>query len=161
MVSTHFRQPQQVPERDQRLLDCTHVSPPTSLRVFGPKKHSRKPTGARTTSWRHWPRTAQSSGSDPQCHGTAAAPDSDVALIEWGRSMMERQLAQIVRLIDDLLDISRITRGKLQLRIERVELAAMIRNAIEGRTHSFRIGPTNSPLAFHLIRSIWTPIRPE
>jgi CheY-like chemotaxis protein len=38
----------------------------------------------------------------------------------------------MVRLIDDLLDVSRITRGKLQLRKERVELASVVRSAVEG-----------------------------
>jgi CheY-like chemotaxis protein len=45
--------------------------------------------------------------------------------------MMERQLAQMVRLIDDLLDVSRITRGKLELRRERVELAAIVKDAVD------------------------------
>jgi CheY-like chemotaxis protein len=44
---------------------------------------------------------------------------------------MERQLAQMVRLIDDLLDVSRITRGRLELRKERVELAAVVRDAVD------------------------------
>ena len=39
---------------------------------------------------------------------------------EQARSVMERQLDQIVRLVDDLLDVSRITTGKLELRKERV-----------------------------------------
>ncbi|HJZ91164.1 MAG TPA: PAS domain S-box protein [Gemmataceae bacterium] len=47
------------------------------------------------------------------------------------REVMERQLGQMVRLIDDLLDVSRITRGKLTLRREPVELEAVISNAIE------------------------------
>src|SRR5262249_54111173 len=50
---------------------------------------------------------------------------------EQARGMMERQLGVMVRLIDDLLDISRITRGKLHLRKERVELAAVVRSAVE------------------------------
>jgi CheY-like chemotaxis protein/two-component sensor histidine kinase len=45
--------------------------------------------------------------------------------------MMERQLGMMVRLIDDLLDISRITSGKLQLRQELVELASAVRGAVE------------------------------
>src|SRR5439155_25368987 len=45
--------------------------------------------------------------------------EGDPTLREHARAMMERQLAQMVRLIDDLLDISRITRGKLRLRKER------------------------------------------
>ena len=52
--------------------------------------------------------------------------------VEQARSMMERQMAVMVRLIDDLLDVSRITRGKLELRKERVELASIIQSAVEG-----------------------------
>jgi signal transduction histidine kinase/DNA-binding response OmpR family regulator len=56
---------------------------------------------------------------------------NDVTVVEEARTMMERQLGQLVRLIDDLLDVSRITRGKLELRKERIELASVINNAIE------------------------------
>ncbi|HEX6175162.1 MAG TPA: PAS domain S-box protein [Candidatus Binatia bacterium] len=45
--------------------------------------------------------------------------------------MMERQVNQMVRLVDDLLEISRITRGQIELRKERVELAAVIQSAVE------------------------------
>jgi signal transduction histidine kinase/ActR/RegA family two-component response regulator len=55
----------------------------------------------------------------------------DAAAVEQAGNMMERQLGHMVRLIDDLLDVSRITRGKLELRKERVELAAIVRNALE------------------------------
>jgi len=44
---------------------------------------------------------------------------------------MQRQLTQMVRLVDDLLDVSRITTGKLEVRKERVTLQSVIRNAIE------------------------------
>ena len=47
------------------------------------------------------------------------------------RAMMERQLGQMVHLIDDLLDLSRISRGKFDLRRERIELATAIQQAIE------------------------------
>jgi signal transduction histidine kinase/CheY-like chemotaxis protein len=50
---------------------------------------------------------------------------------EQALTVMERQLRQLVRLIDDLLDVSRITQGKLSLRKERVELATMIKNAVD------------------------------
>ncbi len=58
----------------------------------------------------------------------AGGVDSD---LEPTRAMMERQIAQMVRLVDDLLDVSRITRNKLELRKERVELAAVINSAVE------------------------------
>ena len=51
--------------------------------------------------------------------------------VEKARSMMERQVGHMVRLIDDLLDLSRITQGNLELKPERVELAMVIRNAVE------------------------------
>jgi PAS domain S-box-containing protein len=57
--------------------------------------------------------------------------DGDTALAEEARSMMGRQLALMVRLIDDLLDVSRISRGKVQLHKQRVELANLIRSALE------------------------------
>ncbi len=51
--------------------------------------------------------------------------------IEKARELMERQLGQLVRLVDDLLDVSRISRGKIDLKKERVEMAAVVRNAVE------------------------------
>jgi PAS domain S-box-containing protein len=47
------------------------------------------------------------------------------------REMMERQVNQVVRLIDDLLEVSRITYGKLALNISRVDLGAVIYRSIE------------------------------
>jgi CheY-like chemotaxis protein len=57
--------------------------------------------------------------------------DDDRALADETRAMMEQQIEQMVRLIDDLLEVSRITEGKLRLRKERVELAWAIRSAVE------------------------------
>jgi signal transduction histidine kinase len=45
--------------------------------------------------------------------------------------MMERQITQLARLIDDLLDVSRIDRGKLELRTQRLALDAVMRSAID------------------------------
>ena len=55
----------------------------------------------------------------------------DPATVEQARKIMDRQLGQLVRLVDDLLDVGRITRGKLELRRERIELGAVIRNAVD------------------------------
>jgi CheY-like chemotaxis protein len=55
----------------------------------------------------------------------------DAGQVEQARSMMERQLGHMVRLIDDLMDMSRISRGKIELRKERVELAVVLQHAIE------------------------------
>ena len=50
---------------------------------------------------------------------------------EQARSVIERQVQQMVRLIDDLLDLSRISRGKIELRRERIDLAAAVQSAVE------------------------------
>jgi CheY-like chemotaxis protein/two-component sensor histidine kinase len=47
------------------------------------------------------------------------------------REMMDRQVKQLKRLIDDLLDVSRISRGKIELRREPVDLASTIEGAVE------------------------------
>jgi CheY-like chemotaxis protein len=52
-------------------------------------------------------------------------------MAEQARGMMERQLCQMVRLIDDLLDLSRISRGKIELKRERADLAAILKGAID------------------------------
>ncbi len=46
-------------------------------------------------------------------------------------AIVDRQLAQMVRLVDDLLDVTRISRGKVHLRKEPVELGGLLRRAIE------------------------------
>src|SRR5205085_10413476 len=45
--------------------------------------------------------------------------------------MMERQTSHLVRLVDDLMEISRITRGKIELRAERVLLGSALSAAVE------------------------------
>jgi signal transduction histidine kinase len=57
--------------------------------------------------------------------------EGDQATAAAARAMIERQLRHLVRLIDDLMDVSRITQGKLELRKERVDLANAIRLAVE------------------------------
>jgi PAS domain S-box-containing protein len=56
---------------------------------------------------------------------------ADGAAVARARETMARQLANMVRLIDDLLDVSRITKGKVELRREPVELAAVLASAVE------------------------------
>jgi PAS domain S-box-containing protein len=59
------------------------------------------------------------------------ARSSDAPRSQQTLGVMQRQIGHMVRLIDDLLDVSRITSGKLQLKRERVALAAIIDTAVE------------------------------
>jgi CheY-like chemotaxis protein len=53
------------------------------------------------------------------------------ALIQKTSPMMERQVQHMVRLVDDLLDVSRISRNTLELRKEKIELETVIQSALE------------------------------
>jgi PAS domain S-box-containing protein len=72
---------------------------------------------------------------------------------EHARTMMERQLKQMIRLIDDLLDVSRISRGKIQLQRKPIDLAAVVQTAVEtsrplidSGEHSLTVEVPNRPL---------------
>jgi PAS domain S-box-containing protein len=58
-------------------------------------------------------------------------PRVDAATANTAREMMERQVHHLVRLVDDLLDVSRVMRGKVELRREPVELATVVARAVE------------------------------
>jgi CheY-like chemotaxis protein/two-component sensor histidine kinase len=60
-----------------------------------------------------------------------ALADDDRPRRAEARTLMERQMEQMVRLVDDLLDVSRMTRGRVELRKERVELGRVIQSALE------------------------------
>jgi signal transduction histidine kinase len=57
--------------------------------------------------------------------------DSDPARVAAARALIERQIVHLVRLIDDLLDVSRITRGRLELRMEQMDLKNAVEVALE------------------------------
>ncbi|MCE9525409.1 MAG: PAS domain S-box protein [Planctomycetales bacterium] len=58
-------------------------------------------------------------------------PQIDAAVAEHSREVLERQVHHLVRLVDDLLDVSRVMRGKIDLRKEPVELASIVTRAVE------------------------------
>jgi PAS domain S-box-containing protein len=58
-------------------------------------------------------------------------PGAGAAVAGRAREIMGRQVEQMVRLVDDLLDVSRIMQGKIELRRERVELAAVVARGVE------------------------------
>ena len=59
------------------------------------------------------------------------AAERDPARLTWAREVIGRQLKQLIRLVDDLLDVSRITRGKIELKIESIDVARVIAAAVE------------------------------
>jgi signal transduction histidine kinase/ActR/RegA family two-component response regulator len=81
----------------------------------------------------------------------AGVPD-----VQWPLEVIERQVAQLTRLVDDLLDIARITSNKLELRPEQVNAADVIRSAvetcgplIEAREHHLTVVTPAEPVRLH------------
>jgi signal transduction histidine kinase len=79
--------------------------------------------------------------------------DADPVRMAAARALIERQLAHLVRLIDDLLDVSRITRGRLELRIHRTDLMTAVdmalettRPLVERKRHRLRVEVSGGPL---------------
>jgi PAS domain S-box-containing protein len=62
----------------------------------------------------------------------------DRQAVQSAAEMLDRQVNQMARLVDDLLDMSRITRGRIELRRERVELAPIVHQAAEAARAQYR-----------------------
>jgi PAS domain S-box-containing protein len=74
------------------------------------------------------------------------SPNVAPAQLQWAQNVIQRQVGHMALLLDDLLDIARITRGKLELKTERVELTDVVDSAVEaarplldGKHHSFMV----------------------
>ena len=81
------------------------------------------------------------------------AAGSDGDRIAWTKEVIERQVKTLTRLIDDLLDVSRITQGKVSLRKEPVDLGpiitravAIVRHIIDDRKHELSISLPVEPV---------------
>jgi two-component system CheB/CheR fusion protein len=57
--------------------------------------------------------------------------DGNIDKVSQARQVLERQVSHMVRIVDDLLDVSRITQGKVELRKERIELEKLVHAAVE------------------------------
>ncbi len=60
-----------------------------------------------------------------------AVPTVDPEQLQWAKNVIQRQVSHMALLLDDLLDIARITQGKLELKKSRVTLSEVVASAIE------------------------------
>jgi PAS domain S-box-containing protein len=88
-----------------------------------------------------------------QATQVARSKSATTAQIRWSHEVIERQVGHMARLLDDLLDVSRITRGTLEVRRTRVELTSIIDAAVEmarplidARRHALQVDVGNEPL---------------
>ncbi len=73
--------------------------------------------------------------------------------VRWAREVVDRQAQQLTRLVDDLLDLTRVARGKVQLRVGPIELAGVVARAVEAsrplveeRRHRLEVALPPQPL---------------
>ena len=73
--------------------------------------------------------------------------------LQWATNIIDRQTEHMTRLVDDLLDVSRITRGAIELRRERVDIADVLKAAVEASgasieraRHQLSVTPPPEPL---------------
>jgi signal transduction histidine kinase len=76
-----------------------------------------------------------------------------VAQLNWARDVIGRQVGHLTRLVDDLLDVSRITRGKINVKRELLDVAAVVARAVEtvqpmlaGQKHELVLNVDSVPL---------------
>jgi len=83
-------------------------------------------------------------------------PGHGQAKLNWALDVLERQTQQLVRLVDDLLDVARITQGRIILKLEPVDVAKVVGVAVEmsrplikAREHELAVTVPPAPLAVH------------
>ncbi len=88
-----------------------------------------------------------------------AARSSDPEDLEWSRNAIHRNIKQLARLIDDLLDVSRVTQGKIELRRERLEASSAMEQAVD--SIQYLLATKGHQIAVSLDRgSLWVDADP-
>lgn len=73
--------------------------------------------------------------------------ESEPERVAWSREVIGRHVGHMARLLDDLLDVSRVSRGRLRLRAEPVDLSDVVRYAVEASQPLIEAGRHNLTLA--------------
>jgi len=133
MISTYWEEACQPPERAQRLLDVL-------ARQAADLIESRRTSDALRDADRRKdeflmtlahelrnPLAPIRSAVDLMKHRSV----SDAEELRWARDILDRQAGLMARLLDDLLDVGRIARDKLELRTSRVDVGTLIREAAD------------------------------
>jgi signal transduction histidine kinase len=139
MISTHWRQPYEPGERDLRLLDILArqaadlIERSQAAEAIRQNQEALREADRRKDEFLATLSHELRNPLAPIRTGLELirlAGDTPTA-VQRVRAIMERQVTHMVRLIDDLLDVSRITSGKIQLRPERAALEVLVGSAIE------------------------------
>jgi PAS domain S-box-containing protein len=132
MISTHWRQPHQPSERDLRLLDVLARQAADVIE----RAHAENALIEANRRKDEFLATLAHELRNPLAPIRNAVEllrikDSPDPELRDAREIIERQVRQLTRLVDDLLDVSRITSGRIRLQRERVSLATVVTDAVE------------------------------
>ena len=133
MISTHWSEPHEPSEREQRLLDVLARQAADLI------ERRRAEDALRQADRRkdEFLMTLAHELRNPLAPIRSAVdlmktmPNATADEVTWARDVLDRQTGLMARLLDDLLDVGRIARDKLELRTSRVDLRTLIRNAVE------------------------------
>lgn len=156
LISVHFPEPHDITLRETDLTDlCTR-----KIIVHAERARARAELQAADRRKDEFLATLAHELRNPlapirQAALLSSAAQATDAQKRWSHGVIERQVQHMALLLDDLLDISRITRGALSLRLEEVQLHAVIESAvetarptIEGRQHQLQVELPAQPLRF-------------
>lgn len=132
VLSTYFRRPHLSSEREMRLIDlCVRhaVDFIENARLYAQLREADERKDEFLAMLAHELRNPLAPISSAL--QILRLSDDVSPAVEHVREIMERQVNHMVRLVDDLLEVSRITRGKIELRKEPVSLVSIVGNAVE------------------------------
>jgi PAS domain S-box-containing protein len=136
ILSTHFREPRQLESRELRMLDlyarqaADFIEQMQLIQSMREADHRKDEFLAMLAHELRNPLAPIRSGLD--CLALEFGEGSESV------NIMRDQVEHLVRLVDDLLDVSRIARGKVELRKEIVEVAPLVERAIDATAWSFK-----------------------
>jgi PAS domain S-box-containing protein len=132
MLSVHFRQPHGSSEREQRFLDlyARHAADLIERSRF---EEALKEADRRKDEFLAMLAHELRNPLAPIRNGLQLMrlAKNDAPTVEQTRTLVERQFSQLVHLVDDLMDVSRISRGMIELRKQPVEMAPVVSSAVE------------------------------
>lgn len=159
VISTHWRHPHHPSERDLRLIDVIARQAADLIERTSSEEALRLRTHQLVEADRRKDEFLATLAHE--LRNPLAPIQNGLAILKAGKPemstlvlpMMERQLGHMVRLIDDLLDVSRVSRGTIVLKRERLKLQAVVESAVEtsrplidAATHRLSVSMPSEPL---------------
>ena len=133
MISTHWAAPHQPSERAQRLLDVLGRQAADLIerrRADDALRHADRRKDEFLMTLAHELRNPLAPiRSAVDVMKQSSTPDAEE--VRWARDILDRQTGLMSRLLDDLLDVGRIARDKLELRTRRIDIGTLIREAVD------------------------------